>query len=98
MISNHCIFHEMLQNIKNIKKVSNLSMVKPEKAEMIENKIIQQHSQGMFSTKVSESHVKRLLETQSKNESKNKSKITFKRKVCADDEDIDVNDLWSDDD
>eukprot|EP01084_Bolivina_argentea_P146693 256789_1 len=61
-------------------RLSNLAMVKEERATQIENMIIQQHQSGMISGKVSENHVKMLLEQISEKESKKKNTVTIDRK------------------
>ena len=64
----------------------------------IEN-IVQQSQSGMISGKVSENHVKMLLEQLSEKDAKTKKKVNIDRKKYVDDPDEpDLDNLWSDDD
>mmetsp|Transcript_108265 Transcript_108265/g.132088 ORF Transcript_108265/g.132088 Transcript_108265/m.132088 type:complete len:137 (-) Transcript_108265:23-433(-) len=77
-------------------RLSNIALVKPANAEAIQNQIMQQYSSGQINGKVTEQQVKVLLEQLNKNSNKKKTKITFARKLDDDDDDLD--NLWSDDD
>eukprot|EP00484_Ammonia_sp_Unknown_P021447 CAMPEP_0197044242 /NCGR_PEP_ID=MMETSP1384-20130603/20353_1 /TAXON_ID=29189 /ORGANISM="Ammonia sp." /LENGTH=140 /DNA_ID=CAMNT_0042475669 /DNA_START=42 /DNA_END=464 /DNA_ORIENTATION=- len=80
-------------------RLSNLKMVKEERAFEIENMLIQQSQSGAISGKVSENHVKMLLEQLSENDAKNKKSVNFDRKKLVDDPDEpDLDNLWSDED
>eukprot|EP01083_Nonionella_stella_P023825 65895_1 len=80
-------------------RLSNLKMVKEDRAIQIENMLIQQSQSGSISGKVSEDHVRMLLEQLSENDAKKKTKVKIDRKKLVDDPDeVDLDNLWSDED
>jgi len=79
-------------------RISNLKMVKEDRAIEIENMLIQQSQSGIISGKVSENHVKQILEQLSEKEAKKKTSVKIDRKILVDDEnEPDLDNLWSDD-
>ena len=61
--------------------------------------IVQQSQSGMISGKVSENHVKMILEQLSDEAAKKKKTVTIDRKKYVDDPtEPDLDDLWSDED
>eukprot|EP00485_Elphidium_margaritaceum_P003327 CAMPEP_0202691646 /NCGR_PEP_ID=MMETSP1385-20130828/6302_1 /ASSEMBLY_ACC=CAM_ASM_000861 /TAXON_ID=933848 /ORGANISM="Elphidium margaritaceum" /LENGTH=377 /DNA_ID=CAMNT_0049347085 /DNA_START=985 /DNA_END=2120 /DNA_ORIENTATION=+ len=79
-------------------RISNLKMVKEDRAIEIENMLIQQSQSGIISGKVSENHVKQILEQLSEKEAKKKTSVKIDRKILVDDKDEpDLDNLWSDD-
>merc|ERR1712154_751081 len=61
-------------------RLSNLKMVKEDRAFQVENMLIQQSQSGMINGKVSENHVKMILDQLSEKEAKKKTSVTIDRK------------------
>ena len=59
------------------KKVSNIKMVKPERAKSIEDQLLKQMSSGLIGGKVTEAQIKQMLDQLSQ-QSKKVGKITVK--------------------
>ncbi len=63
------------------------------------SKLVKQSQSGMISGKVTENHVKMLLEQLSEQKAKKTGKVKIDRKKLVDDPDeVDLDNLWSDDD
>merc|ERR1712154_366839 len=61
-------------------RLSNLAMVKEDKAFQVENMLIQQSQSGMISGKVTENHVKMVLEQLSDKDAKKRNSVKIDRK------------------
>jgi len=70
--------------------VNRLALVKPEKANQLENIIIQNASAGKITTKLDEQAIIAYMEQLSELEKKAETKITIKRKICDDDDDLGI--------
>eukprot|EP00483_Globobulimina_turgida_P003551 UN03557 len=80
-------------------RLSNLKLVNEERAIQVENMLIQQSQTGMISGKVTENHVKMLLEQLSEKNAKKTGKVKIDRKKLVNDPDeVDLDNLWPDDD
>merc|ERR1712154_234354 len=64
-------------------RLSNLKMVKEDRAFQVENMLIQQSQSGMINGKVSENHVKMILDQLSEKEAKKKTSVTIDRKKMS---------------
>ncbi len=67
-----------------------MSLVKPEKAKQLEDIIIQNATNGRITTKLDEPAIINYMEQLSELEKKNEIKVTFKRKICDDDDDLGI--------
>merc|ERR1712154_654188 len=80
-------------------RLSNLAMVKEDKAIQVENMLIQQTQSGMISGKVTENHVKMVLEQLADKAEKKRNSVKIDRKKMVDDpNEPDLDNLWSDED
>ena len=70
-----------------------IAAVKPDRAEALENIIIQNAQRGTFQGKVSESQMVDLLEQMSAVDAKEETKVERKRHAFDSDEDLDLDNL-----
>lgn len=70
--------------------VSRLALVKPENAKRLEDILIQNISAGKVSTKLDETTIIAYIEQLNEMTNKKDVKITIKRKVCEDDDDLGI--------
>eukprot|EP01083_Nonionella_stella_P265333 898895_1 len=78
-------------------RLSNIKLVNEDRAMEVENMLIQQVQSGMISGKVTENHVRMLLEQLSDKKRKKVGKVKIDRKKLVDDPDeVDLDNLWSD--
>ncbi|CAH6720094.1 uncharacterized protein CLIB1444_03S04258 [[Candida] jaroonii] len=68
-------------------RLSRVRIVRPDRAEAVENYIIKLISMGSISKKLSENDIVEILNSLSRDEKKNESKIVFNRRELSDDED-----------
>lgn len=68
-------------------RLSRVRIVRPDRAEAVENYIIKLISMGSISKKLSENDIVEILNSLSRDEKKNETKIVFNRRELSDDED-----------